>query len=169
VALWPSEELPWIILLFLTAAAGFTVGVAVALRAKRRTTPPRRTRKRREREKQCHHKRWAQLDGWEAEPDLPEAKASVAGAEAQSELHREIARLEAEISAGRSRLAEIEDAGEKPWGSIEERMDSAWRSFLTALEETSSRSRGSRDHPLSPVLKPTTIELVQPHLSFAPS
>jgi uncharacterized integral membrane protein len=42
--LWLSGEVPGIILLFLTAAAGFTVGVAVALRAKRRTTPPQRTR-----------------------------------------------------------------------------------------------------------------------------
>jgi predicted nucleic acid-binding Zn-ribbon protein len=92
------------------------------------------------REKELYHqKRQAQLDGWKAELDLLKAKASAATAEAQLELHGEIAKLEAKIVEGQSRLAEIADASEEAWGSIKEGMDSAWASLKTAFKDASSK------------------------------
>ncbi len=81
----------------------------------------------------------AQLDVWQADVEKLNARASLASANAQLELNREINALKGNLELGKSRLAEIEDASEEAWESIKVGVDSAWDSLKVAFSDAKAK------------------------------
>ncbi len=84
----------------------------------------------------------AQLDEWEAEVDGLKAKASGVSANVQLELNKEISALKGKIEQEKTKLAEIEGAGEDAWESIKEGVDSAWDSLKAAVSDAKAKFKG---------------------------
>lgn len=84
-------------------------------------------------------KKQAQLDEWKAEVDKLKAKASGASADAQLELNEEIEALEGKIEEGKTKLAEVADAGEDAWESIKDGAESAWDSMKSAFSDAAAK------------------------------
>jgi septal ring factor EnvC (AmiA/AmiB activator) len=86
-----------------------------------------------------HQKKQAQLDEWKAELDKLKAKASGASADAQLELNKQIKALEEKLGEGKSRLAEIADASEDAWESIQHGVESAWDSMKANFSDATAK------------------------------
>lgn len=84
-------------------------------------------------------KKQAQLDEWKAEVDKLRAKASGANADAQMELNKQIEALEGKIEEGKTKLAEIADAGEDAWESIKDGAESSWESIKSAFSKAAHK------------------------------
>ena len=84
-------------------------------------------------------KKQAQLDEWQAEIDKLKARASMASADAQLEMNKQIATLESHIKAGKAKLSELAQTGEEAWGSIKLGVDSAWDALKSAVGDAASK------------------------------
>lgn len=81
----------------------------------------------------------ARLDQWNAEIDALKAKSEVAEAEAHAEYHKQIETLRSKRDAARSKLGELESAGESAWEDLKAGVELAWESVSEAVRSATSR------------------------------
>jgi hypothetical protein len=81
----------------------------------------------------------AQLDQWKAEIDLLKAKASVASADAQLEMNKQVKSLESKIGEGKAKLSALAEASDEAWHSMKEGVESAWTSLRSAVSDAAEK------------------------------
>lgn len=82
------------------------------------------------------------MDEWNAEVDKLKAKASMASADAQLEMNKQIKAFESKIEEGKAKLSELAGAGEDAWESIKGSVESAWGSLKSAVSDAASKFKG---------------------------
>lgn len=81
----------------------------------------------------------AKLDQWNAEIEALSVKATATEAEARSEYHKQIESLRSKRDAARSKLNELESAGESAWEDLKAGVELAWESVSEAVRSAASR------------------------------
>ena len=81
----------------------------------------------------------AKLDQWNAEIDVLSAKADQAEASARAEYHKQLEALRSKRDAARSKLGELESAGESAWQDLKAGVELAWESVSEAVRSATSR------------------------------
>jgi hypothetical protein len=84
-------------------------------------------------------KKQAQLDEWQAEIDKLKARASMASADAQLEMNKQITAMESHIKVGKAKLTELAQTSEEAWGSIKLGVDSAWDAMKSAVGDAAAK------------------------------
>ena len=83
----------------------------------------------------------AKLDQWNAEIDALSAKANAAEAEARAEYHKQLEALRSKRDHARSKLSELESAGEGAWQDLKAGVELAWESDREAVRSATARFR----------------------------
>ena len=83
----------------------------------------------------------ANLDVWNTNIDTLEAKAKVAGADAQSMYNEQIETLKKQSEEASARLKEMRAAGDDAWEDLRSGMETAWDTFDRAMKSAASRFR----------------------------
>ena len=85
----------------------------------------------------------AKLDQWNAEIDTLSAKADQAAqhaeVDARAEYHKQLEALRSKRDAARSKLGELESAGESAWQDLKAGVELAWESVSEAMRSATSR------------------------------
>jgi len=81
----------------------------------------------------------AQLDKWNAELELLEAKARKASADMKVEYQQQIQSLQHQRDKARARLTELRQASDSSWEDLKEGSEQAWKAFREGLERARSR------------------------------
>ena len=81
----------------------------------------------------------AKLDQWNADIDTLKAKADSAGTEARTEYHKQLETLRSKRDEARSKLNELETAGESAWEDLKAGVEMAWESVSEAVRSAASR------------------------------
>lgn len=81
----------------------------------------------------------AKLDQWNAEIDVLAAKADAAEASARAEYHKQIEALRSKRDYARSKLGELESAGEGAWQDLKAGVELAWESVSEAVRSATAR------------------------------
>ncbi len=81
-------------------------------------------------------KKQAQLDELKAEIAKLKAKASLASADAQLELNKQIRAFETHWEENKLKLSELAAAGEGAWESLMTGIESAWTSLKSKVSDT---------------------------------
>lgn len=84
-------------------------------------------------------KKQAQLDEWNAEIAKLKAKASIASADAQLQMNKQIRAIESQFEENRTKLAEFAKAGEDAWESLKAGMEDAWASLKTGVHDAAAK------------------------------
>lgn len=84
-------------------------------------------------------KKEAQLNEWQADIDKLKAKTSMASADAQIEMNKQIDLLETKIDEGKMKLSDLADAADDMYESAKEGVESAWDSLKTTLSDAASK------------------------------
>lgn len=79
------------------------------------------------------------LDQWNAEIDALKAKADKAETEARVEYHKQLDTLRSKRDDARSKLNELESAGENAWEDLKAGVEMAWESVSEAVRSATSR------------------------------
>lgn len=77
----------------------------------------------------------AQLDEWTADIDKLKAKAQEAKVDAQLDLNKLIAELEAKAQVATTKLTELSDASEEAWDATKAGAETVWDSVKTSFNE----------------------------------
>ena len=83
----------------------------------------------------------ANLDTWNASIDTLEAKAKVAGADAQTMYNEQIETLKKQSEEAGARLKEMRAASDDAWEDLRSGMETAWSTFDRAMKSAASRFR----------------------------
>ena len=78
-------------------------------------------------------KKEAQLNEWQADIDKLKAKTSMASADVQIEMNKQIDILEKKIDEGKTKLSDLADAADDMYESMKEGVESAWDSLKMTL------------------------------------
>lgn len=81
----------------------------------------------------------AELDEWKAEIEQLKAKADKAEAESQLEYYKKIEELRTMQDEARTKLTELEQAGDEAWGDLKAGLDNAWDSLRSAMRSAKER------------------------------
>lgn len=81
----------------------------------------------------------ARLDQWNADIDALKAKADRAEAGARAEYHKQLDALRSKRDDARSKLHELESAGENAWEDLKAGVELAWDSVSEAVRSAASR------------------------------
>ena len=81
----------------------------------------------------------AKLDQWNAEIDALTAKADAAEAGARAEYHKQVEALRSKRDHARSKLGELESAGEGAWQDLKAGVELAWESVSEAVHSATAR------------------------------
>lgn len=84
-------------------------------------------------------KKQAQLDEWKAGIDKLRAQASMASADVQIEMHKQLKVLEGKMEEGKSKLSEFAKASEDTFESMKKGVESAWDSTKTAFNDMTAK------------------------------
>lgn len=84
-------------------------------------------------------KKQAQLDVLRAEADKLKARASIASADAQLEINRNIRNLENKFEESRLKLAELAKSGEDTWESVKAGVEAAWDSLKSGMSDAAAK------------------------------
>ncbi len=84
-------------------------------------------------------KKEAQLNEWQADIDKIKAKTSMASADVQIEMNKQIDVLEKKIDEGKAKLSDLADAADDMYESAKEGVESAWDSLKTTLSSAASK------------------------------
>ncbi|MBN2188950.1 MAG: hypothetical protein JW699_05815 [Chitinispirillaceae bacterium] len=84
-------------------------------------------------------KKQAQLDEWMAEVNKLKAKATMASADAQLGMNKQIKVLESKTEEIKTKLLKLAAAGDDAWESIKEGIESAWNSLQSAFSDAASK------------------------------
>ncbi len=79
----------------------------------------------------------AEFDASKAQIDKFKAEASGASADAQIEMHKQIKQLDEKMSEGKTKLAELVDAGEEKFDDMKKGVESIWQSTKSTLHHAS--------------------------------
>ena len=79
------------------------------------------------------------LDQWNAEIDSLKAKADTAEADARAEYNKQLEILRSKRDDARSKLHELEAAGESAWEDLKAGVELAWESVSEAVRSAASR------------------------------
>ena len=80
-------------------------------------------------------KKQAQLAEWKAEVDKLKTKASMARADAQLEMNKQIRALDSKIEESAGKLSALAKASEGAWESMKEVVESAWDSLRAIVDD----------------------------------
>ena len=83
----------------------------------------------------------ANLDTWNASIDTLEAKAKVAGADAQTMYNEQIETLKKQSEEAGARLKEMRAAGDDAWEDLRSGMETAWGALDQAMKSAATRFR----------------------------
>ncbi len=81
------------------------------------------------------HKMHAQIDQVDAQIDVLKAKISGSAADAQIEYQDQLETLKKHRAAAKSKLTELENAGQDAWEDLKAGMESAWGTMDSAVSE----------------------------------
>lgn len=81
----------------------------------------------------------ARLDQWNADIDALKAKADSAEADARAEYHKQLETLRTRRDDARSKLHELEAAGENAWEDLKAGVEMAWDAVSEAVRSATSR------------------------------
>ncbi|MDD2266145.1 hypothetical protein [Sulfuricurvum sp.] len=84
-------------------------------------------------------KKEAQLNVWKAEIDKLKAKSSMASADAQIEMNKQITMLEKKIDEGKTKLSDLIQATDDMYESMKAGVESSWDSLKTAFSDMTSK------------------------------
>jgi len=84
-------------------------------------------------------KKEAQLAEWKADIDKLKAKASMASADVQLEMNKQIATLEDTIEKGKLKLSELTKATEEAYVTIKAGVESSWDSLKSTFTEAAEK------------------------------
>lgn len=84
-------------------------------------------------------KKEAQLAVWEAEIDKLKAKSSMASADAQIAMNKQIEKLESKIDEGKTKLSDLIQATDDMYESMKAGVESSWDSVKTAFSDVTSK------------------------------
>ncbi len=84
----------------------------------------------------------AKLDEWKAILDVLKARASGLSADAQLEMREQVKSLENKIQEGKTKLAELREAGEDSWESVKQGVESAWDALKSAVGDAAAKFKG---------------------------
>jgi len=84
-------------------------------------------------------KKEAQLAVWKAEIDKLKAKSSMASADAQIAMNKQIEKLESKIDEGKTKLSDLIQATDDMYESMKAGVESSWDSVKTAFSDVTSK------------------------------
>jgi len=84
-------------------------------------------------------KKEAQLNEWQADIDKIKAKTSMASADVQIEMNKQIDILEKKIDEGKTKLSDLADAADDMYESMKEGVESAWDSLKMTFSDVASK------------------------------
>lgn len=84
-------------------------------------------------------KKQAQMDEWTAEIAKLKARASMASADVQLEMNKQIRVIESKFEENKTKLAEFAKAGEEAWESLKIGMDTAWTALKSGMSDAATK------------------------------
>jgi Zn-dependent M32 family carboxypeptidase len=80
-----------------------------------------------------------QLDSWNAQIDVLEAKLKVAEADAKIELEEQLSKLYKVRSDAEAQLKELKSTSDEAWEDVKEGYEAAWNDMQSALKKAADR------------------------------
>ena len=81
----------------------------------------------------------AQLDDLRAKIDTLKVKASLASADANVEMSKQVAAMEDRIEEGKVKLSKLAESSDEAWETMKDGMESAWDSLKAAASEAAAK------------------------------